>query len=152
MDGNAVVEGFTLGGLFPGSELVFDVSEFNGVPWLLDGGGGVDFLQRGHLGGDLLEGWEFLLFHSDVERISSNDDQWLEVLVGSRAASKVDEDGLALVQGVGVVEFDGRVSHIKSGHLVASGEVDVLNNQDEPFVRVAELLRVRKDTNIKIQI
>lgn len=121
----------------PGSELVLHVGELDGSGWGVDLGVGVDLLEGSDLGGDLLEGRKFLLVHSNVQRVGSQDGQRLEF---SDSASQVDEDGTAGVKGVGVVQLNGWVAHVQSSHLVASGQVDVLDDQGQSLVRVAEFL------------
>lgn len=94
-----------LANLVPGRELVFHALDLDGVGGLLEVGVGIDLLEGGDLGGDLLERWEFLLLHTDVQGVGGDDEQGLESLVGSGLASNVHEHGVALVQWVGVVQL-----------------------------------------------
>jgi hypothetical protein len=147
LEGDVVKEGLALG-LPPGLELVFHILDLNGLAWLLNGGVGVNFLEGSDLGGDLLEGWELPALNSNVPGISGNGDEGLERRVGSSTASKVHENGLALVQWIGVVQLDGRVSHIKSSRANAVGKVDVLDHKDQTLIRVAELLGLGRDVHL----
>lgn len=139
---------FTTGKLFPGTELVLQVGNLDGLGWFLDGGGGSDFLEGGNLGRDLLERGEFLLLQTDIQGVSSDDDEGLEVNVGARGTSKVDKDGRSGVQWVGVVQLEGGVSHVESSDAVTSGQVDVLNDEDESLIGSAELSGLGGDVHL----
>lgn len=88
-----------------------------------------DFLQSSQLGGHLLEAWEVLFLHTNVKSITGKDDQSLEVS-GSHSTSNVEKDEVPLVQGVSVVQFNGRVSHGENSRAVTSGEVHSFDHDD----------------------
>jgi hypothetical protein len=112
----------------------------------------VDFLEGSNLVGDLLEGWELPALDSNVPGISGNADEGLEWGVGSSAASIVDKDGLALVQWVGVVQLNSRVSKIEGSGFGAVGKVDVLHNKDETIIVAAELCSLGRNLHLPGQL
>jgi len=112
--GDMAVKAFSLSDWFPGPELVLNVAHFDSIGWLLNGDRNMDLLERSDLGGNLLKAGQVLGLHTDIQGISGNDNQRLEVLVGSKATSIIDEHRLALVEWIGVVQLDSGVSHVQS--------------------------------------
>lgn len=118
----------------PSSELILDVGQLNWFAGALKGRGSLNFLEGGNLGRNLFKGGKSLLLKTNIERVHGDDDKRLEVRVGSGVTTIVNEDSLALVEWVGVVQLEGGVSHVKSRDTLATREVNLLNDEDQSVI------------------
>jgi len=91
-------------------EVVAEIIDSDGVRWTLNVGGRSDAPQSSQLSGNLLEAWKLFLFHSNVKAVGGEDGQSFEIS-NSHSTSNIEEDDIALEQGVGVVQLNGWVSH-----------------------------------------